>query len=805
MMSEVNWPPQQLPFSKKNKIWRKKHLDWADNKSFHNYSLVRKSVMHKKINYDLIAGKLYMDDLQLILNPDNIQANYIPDKIQHYPIINSKLHVLRGEESSRVFDFKVVVTNPTAISEIEKDKKDWLSQVLYQGVMQAQSDEEAQAEMEKIADYATYEWQDYREIRANSLLNHYMKELNVSTKFNSGFMDAMIVGEEIYKCDIIGGEPTLERLNPLKVRVFKSGLSNRVEDADMIIIEDYWSPGRIIDTYYDVLTKKDMKYLEDVPNYIGQASHDAMGNIDERLGFVNNYMIGEEITSQEGFFWNPFGDNSALANSLLPYDISGNIRVLQVYWKSRRKIKKVKSYDIETGEEVFTFYPETYVLKEELGEEEDIFWINEAWEGTKIGTDIYINMRPRVVQYNRLSNPSICHFGIIGTIYNINDDKPLSMVDMMKPYAYMYDIVYDKMTKLLSHNWGKLVELDFAKVPKNWDIEKWLYFAKTNNIIVKDSFKEGEVGAATGKLAAALNSASSGVVDASFGNEIQFHLELLSFLKSEAGEVVGISPQREGQISNRETVGGVERATLQSSHITEWVFIQHENLKKRVLECLLETAKIALKGRKKKFQYILSDSSVHIMDIDGDEFAECDYGLIVDNDPKIQELDQKLDMLTQAAVQNQYQLSTIMRLYTSMSIAEKTRMLENYERKMQEQQQQQAEADRQMQMQQMQMQAQSQEEEREFKDKINQRDNETKVLVAEINGQAEAERFAIMNAGRDLERDGIQEMNEIQRDQFKESIRQFDKKMQLEKDKLEMQKQKIKKDQELKQKQINKK
>ncbi len=30
------------------------------------------------------------------------------------------------------------------------------------------------------------------------------------------------------------------------------------------------------------------------------------------------------------------------------------------YWKSRRQIKKVKSYDPETGEEEFNFYPETY-------------------------------------------------------------------------------------------------------------------------------------------------------------------------------------------------------------------------------------------------------------------------------------------------------------------------------------------------------------------------------------------------------------------------------------------------------------
>jgi len=64
-----------------------------------------------------------MSDLELVLNPENVRAGYVPDKIQHYPIINSKLNVLRGEESKRLFDFKVVVTNPNAISEIEENKK----------------------------------------------------------------------------------------------------------------------------------------------------------------------------------------------------------------------------------------------------------------------------------------------------------------------------------------------------------------------------------------------------------------------------------------------------------------------------------------------------------------------------------------------------------------------------------------------------------------------------------------------------------------------------------------------------------
>ena len=119
----ANFPRQMLPFSQKTKKWRKECVLWANNKTFFNYSLVRKSVVHKQINYNLLRGKINMQDMQLVLNPDDLKAGYIPDRIQHYPIMNSKLNVLRGEESKRVFDFRVVVTNPLAISEIENNKK----------------------------------------------------------------------------------------------------------------------------------------------------------------------------------------------------------------------------------------------------------------------------------------------------------------------------------------------------------------------------------------------------------------------------------------------------------------------------------------------------------------------------------------------------------------------------------------------------------------------------------------------------------------------------------------------------------
>ena len=794
------FPPQQLSFSKKNKAWRKQCVDFGDDHSLLHYHLTRKSVLNMEINYDLLNGKLHMEDLKMLINPYQLDASFIPDSIQHYPIINSKLEVLKGEESKRLFDFRVVVTNPNAISEIEEEKNKLANAMLQQYIADvSQTEEEFNEHLEKISDYFQFEYQDKREVRANQLLNHYMKELDMPQLFNKGFRDAYTVGEEAYQCDVVGGEPYLEKIDPRKMRVIRSGYSDRIEDADMVILEDYWNPGRVIDTYWDQLSKKDIEAIEN-SSYSGNHGYtDEMDNIDPRYGFAPNYTMdwtaGESIMNPLSLF-----DNE-VDSTLLPYDLNGNVRVLRVYWKSRRKIKKVKSYDPETGEEQFNFYPENYVIDPDRGEEEQIFWINEAWEGTKIGEDIYVNMRPRPVQYNRLSNPSRCHFGIIGSFYSTNGEEPFSMVDIMKPYAYLYDIIHDRLNKVLAKNVGKVIKLDFAKVPKGWDADKWLYYINVNGIAVEDSFNEGSIGKATGVLAGGLNNASSGVVDASLGNEIIQYTQLLEWISTKIGELSGISRQREGQISNRETVGGVERATLQSSHITEWLFFTHDSVKKRVLECFLETAKIALRGRKKKFEYILSDGSKQVTEIDGDEFAECDYGLVVDNSQGLQELNQKMDMLAQAGLQNGMSFSTILKLYTEVSLAAKQRYVEKDEKDRQALQQQQQQQQMQLQQEQMQLNAQAAEAQRQIEYQMHKEDNETKILVAQINSVAEQQRMAILNHDN-------AEANELEREKRAEDARQFDAELKQKAkeftEKLALDKQKQKDDVRLKEKQIAK-
>lgn len=785
------FPRQQLSFKQKGQKWGKQCVDFADAKGsiLHNSS-VKNSVYHKKINYDLVEMKVHKEDIAYVLNPNKLNATFVPDTLQHYPTINSYLNLLQGEAISRPFEWRVVVTNPNAISDIEEQKKAAVYQSLVNLIQsESMSDEDFQKRLQQQSDYFQYNYQDMREIRANELLKHYNKEYDFKNLFDAeGIMDSLIAKEEHYLIDIVGGEPVIERLDPLKLRVFRAGNSNRTEDADMIVYEDYRSIGWVYDNYYDVLTKKDCEYLENIVS--GSSGEKSTEGIWDDTNAYMDVERGNDLVNNPHFFSSLLGEYGYQASGL-PYDNEGNVRVLRVFWKSRRKIKKIKKYDYQTGEEEFHFYPETYIPNKVMGEEEEIFWINEAWEGTKIGNEVYVNIRPKPIQYNRLSNPSRCHFGIVGQVYNIGSGSSPSMVDILKPYAYMYDATIDKLYKLLESNLGKLTVFDTASIPDTWKVDKWLYFAKVNHIAIKNSFNEGKKGAATGKVYGAMNNNTTGVIDASVSSEIQFNITLLNWLDTQMGKVTGITPQRLGQVSNRETVGGVERATLQSSHITEYIFAKHDSLKKRVLECFLESTKIALKGRKKKFEYITSTGASRIMEIDGDEYAESDYGFVVDNSQGTQLFIQKLDTLAQAGLQNQlFNFSTMMKLYSTDSLQEKTRMMEAAERKSEEMQQQIREQQQKMQQQQLEQQAQQKQLEMEQRDLQNQRDNDTRILVAQIQAQANIDSSVAKASG--FTDSPVSSISEKDRLELKQKMDEFNAKNELEKEKLQLEREKIK-------------
>jgi len=751
-------PYEKLPFKKKTEKWRRQHLDWAANESFISCDNTRTDVLAMQINYDLYNGIVHIEDMEKVLNPEKIQANFIPNNIQHMPIINSKVNVLIGEEANRVFDWHVVVTNSNAITEMEIEKRDAIFELLQKEIQgQSKSEEEFQQKLQQYSDYFALEYQDQRELTANYLLNHYVKELRVPMLWNNGFIDALTVGRELYQVELVSGEPTIKKLNPKKVRIYRSGNTSKIEEADIIVLEDYWSPGQIIDTFYDKLTDTDIKKIDRM-NFDGDDNSEENEYSMTPSGLQ---MLSDVFEENKINFKKVFGEQE----SLLPYDLDGNIRVIRMYWKSKKKIQRIKRYNQETGEPEYLLRSEIYKADEVNGEEAEPYWINEAWQGTLIGKDIYVDIRPCPIQFNRMSNPSRCYFGIIGTIYSVNDDTPFSLVDMMKPYSYFYDAIHDRLIKTIAHSWGTMVKFDQTRIPKGWDLDKFLYYAKNMGIIIEDSAKEVNYGRNTNTTAAGAFNSSASVVDAS-GQQIQQYIQLLEYIDNTMGKMVGITPQREGQVSNRETVGGIEHATTQSSHITDWLFKLHDDTKRRTLEALLEVAKYSLKGKSKKFQYILPDGSMKLMDIDGDMYCECDYGLMIDNSEDTQMKKQQIETIVQAGLQNQQiNFSTALKMFSTASMAEKQRYIEKNEQEIQQQQQQQAQQEQQMQQQQQQMQLQLAKQEQEFQLKLAKIKADAQIEVANITANASIQNmYTKVQSTREVTEDVRQTLEEKARE-----------------------------------------
>lgn len=681
----ITFPSQKRPYSKKTKQWRKDCTDAGESYALWRDSGLRKSNYNKRVNYNLYSDILDQNDIEKTCNPLGILGLNAPAKMQNYPICNPKIDVLVGESIKRKFDWKVNVVNPDAISKKEEELKEAFTQLMTSHLQEEVDEKKQQEDLRKFQQFRNYEYQDLRERRATHVLKYLHHQQRLEKKFADGMKDALISAEEIYQADIVVGEPILRKLNPLNVYCVRSGESNLIEDSDIILITGYHSPGQIIDEYNDELTPSDIDSIET--------------GFDKRPTSALGIDIGRkpdlQLRTDESI------DLAILKNDNLNYgqgiDTFGNIRVTKVYWRSLRKMLKVKSYD-QFGDVQYDLQDENYKIDITKGEEATELWIGEWWEAHKIGgglngTDsndraIYVKMQPRPVQFRSMENPSKCHPGIVGTIYNTNDNQGVSLMDRMKPYQYLYNVLAYNSELSVAKNYGKIMRLNLADIPENWQIDQWLSFAQGMNVAVYDSFKEGQKGAAQGKLAGSMNQ-NSPVIDMEMGNTIQLYMNMMAFIKQQMGEISGVNDQRLGQIETREAVNNVERSLSQTSAITEYWFTEHEYVKLRVLEVLLETAKFAWRGKSKKFQYIGDDGAQILFELDGDEFNECEYGLQITSGPVTQELLGVMKSSAQAALQaGILNFSQLLDIYSTDSLSSIRRKLENAEQDKMEREQQ---------------------------------------------------------------------------------------------------------------------
>jgi hypothetical protein len=767
---DIKLPPQKKSYKQKDLVWKKQCVDALDKGMSYQYNLgTRRTIRAKILNQNLYEGKIDITDMTKVINPANTVADFVPNDIQHHPILVPKIDLLVGEHLKRPFDWTVMVGDSYGISMKVQDKKDLIDKKITELISQNKSEEEVKAELDKFKIYFKYEWKDLREVRANKLLQHYYRALNIRDKFNEGFRDVLVQGEAIFQCDVQGNEPTFEKLNPQRVHTLRNGFSGRIEDSDVIIIEEYWSPGKVIDVYYDQLTGADVERI-------------SSGNFNSGLNFAtasyaDSIIVGDSAqTVMDGYIAASQINGSTYSKVLV--DSSGNIRVLRCYWRSQKMVQRVSGFD-ENGDPYTKTMSEEYIPDPARGEVAEKLWVNEWWEGTKLA-DIYLNMQPKPVQYSRLGNPSVGHPGIVGEIFNYNQGKGISLVDRMKSYQYLYDILMYRLNRAIEKNLGPILEMDMGKKPAGWDTTKWLGYAKNYGIMFVDSTQEIMKGPATGKAAGSFNTTGR-VLDVNTGNYIQQHINLLEFIKVEMSEIIGITPQRQGAVSSNETLGGVERAVIQSSNSTEWWFQKYESVEIRALTILLETAKIALRGNKVKMQNILDDFSAEVFEIDGDEFAELDYDIFVTAEQQTKEMKQTLNQAAHAFMQNGGSLGVVMDILFSTSMADKRKRIElaEYEKGQNEQAMQQQQQE--MQQQALQAQAEDKNLERELTKYTVDANNNTKIAIEQLKA-------GIVDKEMELTQSASKEdlLLEIQR--LRQEMEQHKDKIDVEKKKVQMKK-----------------
>lgn len=747
-------PLQKLPMSKKTKEWRESCVNYIIGKSGFTSGLGNNgSTKYEEMQtyYNLYNSIYDEKDLLYVTNPFK-QKDGFPATAQDYNIIKPKVDLLLGEETKRPFNYRVVRTSDDAVSEVQEQAKQMLTDYVMATIMSKLGPEEAAQYQEAlqtgqimppeaIAKYLSKDYKDIAETTAQHTLNYLKNKLNFTHEFYKGWKDALIAGEEVYYVGILNGNPYLERVNPLMFSYDQTADLEFIHDADWCCRKMIMSATQIYDRFYDKMSEKQLNQLLEMIEDTGRGGiNPEVRKTSLDYPHIKTHTIG-------GFTTNPFDDVD-------------DINVWHCCWRSFKKIGFVTYVDPETGLPNELQVDESY---KETGNEINVewTWIIEVWEGYRVGEDLYIGIQPLDYQHISADNPNSQKLPYTGVIYNNTNSRPRSLVSMLKPLQYMYIVLWYRLELAMARDKGKIPVVDVTQIPKDMgiDINKWMHYLSALGVMFINPYEEGwEIPGREGGKPATFNQFTA--LDLTMANVIDQYINLMMKIEDMASEITGVSKQREGAISSNELVGNVERSVIQSAHITEPWFWIHNQVKKEVLTMLLNTSKEAWKGNKRCLHYILDDATRAFLTLSDDFFYE-DMDVFVDDSTKNQQQIEALRNLMQPAMQNGASLLDIAEIITMDNVNMIKNRLEEIEQKRMEQQQAMEEAQAQREQQAIQMQNEVKEEELMIKEaemdlkkyEIDQ-NNQTKIIVAQLNAYRGSE-------NQDVDGNGIPDVVEI--------------------------------------------
>lgn len=733
-INNKKWPYQKRSTNSKNLQFCIDVLEAAENMSSELTTTF--DIQSINDNEDLINGRLDPSRVEHVVNPMGLKSSTFRPPTQSYPLCRDKIDLLLGEEWKRKFDFSARLVNPETIRLKHEEKAQMVYDFLAQMITDPSKDEETNNKLLKRFAGSIKKWKDLREERANRILDMEYRNLDLKEKFNQGFKNLIVRKSELYAVDIVNGRTEVRIVDINNIKAVRLGKSKRLDDADIIIEETYESPGWIIDRYYNDLKESEIKKIdsglnEEYSNEYGFAGAGDFINFSPiQTGMPNNELapiVGRgNLNTPFSITRNPNADNTLINldsihnSSSSPIDEHGNIRVTRVVWRSLRKLG-VKEWN-NNGEVLEKIVDENYKPNTQLGEKIKWVWVSEYWRVVRIGNDIYPEYGHRPVQFRQFGDISSAGSGYIG------DTIDICPVDLMKPFQILYDVIMEKTKHAFMTSRGKVAVLDLARKPSNWSVHKWYHYLDVMNAMVENSFSEGQVGVSKGKIAGNMNQ-STRSIDLENGQYIQQHILMLNYIEQRIGDIAGIPKAREGQSSPTETATGIQNSVTQSYHITEPYFAMHDNIKRRVLQTVLESTKYCIRKNPKLYEYYLDEKDIIVGQLDVDEFTELSLGIDITSTGEDTTLINQYKQLAQTAIQNdKLKLSTLAYIYESKSMSDVRNRIEEAENSLIEQQSQAAESQNKILQSQIEREDTNKQLDRESEEKMNTEDNKTGIM-----------------------------------------------------------------------------
>lgn len=682
-------PNQRVSRRVKNtKDWKENSLDFfITNRN--QEDTVRKTSSEIQSNWEFYNSVLSPNEIKKHLDPLNVEEALIDDDMksfEFYDILHQPFDTLFGEELKRISDVKAYAINPNVINQKDTQFKDQVVKYLNELVEQqgVQNQEEFQAKLKELDHYRKHDLQSAHEEMINQILESLKNDtnLNLKYKFNKGFKNLEIVGEQIYRIGNIGNNLSVTNVMSEDFSVLGMGSSEWIQDGTAWIEVDHMNVHKVIEEFAEELTNKEIDTLLNDSNkeepFIMPMQIQSIP-LEGNEGIIDpNKPIRTTIPMDQAHnFISINGEEES-------YDENGNLRVYRVQWLSLRKLGKLKYYD-EQGDEQYKWVDEYYVTDVTQGEEIKWIWVNELWEGCRLGNDIYKKIRVSPIQMRSITNPAIVYPSYVGYVISEGGKNAQCRIDRLKPYQRLYNTTANKLIKLFGQDLGKVGVVDVSRIPSDMDTDEWYVWLKRYKLMFENSFEEGKKGIAKGQLAGNMNR-SSGVIDLSLGTEINQLIETLNWIENRVNTISAVPEPRQGALTGNEGLGTTQQAISSSSNQTHFDFFVHDLIQSKVYEIAVEYIKVLWKDEKGKRQYVLDDLSEHIIEINGELLNEAEFGITITNSSKLYEMFNSIKQLSHAAMQTgTATLSDIARLNMATSPSEMLRRLEEAEDKRQEQ------------------------------------------------------------------------------------------------------------------------